>query len=401
MQKIFMLLLLFNSIFIFSQSSDSISNIYKSTVNKMLEEKPGLTLGGYGEVHYNQPMNGNVKESGTLDVHRIVMFLGYNFSSKTQFVTEIEFEYAKELWVEQAFIQHQFNPHLNFRAGLLLIPMGIINEYHEPTTFNGVERPIIDNKISPTTWREVGLGFTGNIYQAYLKYQAYIVGGFNGYDASGGLFSGSKTLREGRQKGSKAYVTSPNFAGKIEFYGFRNLNIGLSGYFGKSQSKLYHNISKDSTHLIRRADSSVVNISMLGADVRYGFSGIKITGQFYYTFLGNTREYNIFTAKNNVYNDLGKAMMGYYFEVGYNILQPFDNIKSQLIPFVRYEAYNTHQAVEDIITINEKYNNTIITTGLTYVLTRGVVLKSDLQFMKSKADNKYQKIFNAGIGVMF
>jgi len=401
MRKVIFIIALFIAFSMNAQEKDSIQNYYANSVEKMLSGKPGLAIGGYGEVHYNQPLNKDVKETGVLDLHRYVLFVGYNFSSKTQFVSEIEFEYAKELWVEQMFLQHKINPYINFRAGLLLIPMGIINEYHEPTTFNGVERPIIDNKISPTTWREIGLGFSGNIMPVNMKYQLYVVNGFNGYDATGGIFSGSKTLREGRQKGSKAYLSSPCFTGKLEYYGIKNLNVGVSGYVGKSQSRLFSNLPEDSVVLRKKADSSVVNIAMVGADLRYSYQGLKVTGQLYYTMLGNTKQYNIFTSKNGVYNDLGSAMLGYYAEIGYNVLRLISNIKYELMPFVRYEAYNTHFAVEDIIAKNDKYDNTVITTGLTFTLTNGAVLKTDIQFMKSKADSKYNKVFNAGFGIMF
>lgn len=401
MKKILLFVLVLSALTMHAQLVDSTKNIYTNSVEKMLNDKPGLGIGGYGEVHYNQPINNNTKDLGTLDVHRMVMFLGYNFSNKTQFVSEIEFEHAKELWLEQMFLQYKINKFLNFRAGLLLIPMGIINEYHEPTTFNGVERPIIDNKIAPSTWREVGFGFSGNFLQAKTKYQLYIVNGFNGYDENGGLFSGSKALREGRQKGSKAYISSPNYTGKLEYYGVKNLNIGVSGYFGKSQSRLYNNLHKDSTNLIQNADSSIVNISMIGADIRYNLKGIKLTGQLYYTSLGNTEKYNIFTSKDGKYNDLGSSMIGCYGEIGYNVFHIVKNIKSELMPFVRYEVYNTHQSVENNITKNDKYYNTIITTGLTYTLVKGAVLKADVQFSKSKADEKYSKVLNFGFGVMF
>lgn len=401
MKKIALFVLLFIAFAANAQETDSIRNYYANSVEKMLIGKPGLGIGGYGEVHYNQPVNAKIKEAGMLDVHRLVLFVGYNFSSKTQFVSEIEFEYAKEIWVEQMFLQHKLNKFINFRAGLLLIPMGIINEYHEPTTFNGVERPIIDNKIAPTTWREIGMGLAGNIIQTNMKYQLYVVNGFNGYDANGGIFSGSKTLRDGRQKGSKTYLTSPNFTSRLEYYGLTNVNIGVSGYFGKSQSRLFHNLHKDSALLTQKADSSVVNIAMLGTDIRYYNNGIKVTGQLYYTSLGNTKQYNMFTVKNGTYNDLGSAMIGYYAEIGYNIFQPLQNIKSELMPFVRYEVYDTHHAVEDIITKNPKYHNTIITTGLTYTLVNGAVLKADIQFSKSKADRSYNKTFNAGFGILF
>jgi hypothetical protein len=331
----------------------------------------------------------------------LVMFLGYNFSGKTQFVSEIEFEYAKELWVEQMFLQHKLNKFASFRAGIILVPMGIINEYHEPTTFNGVERPFIDNRIAPSTWREIGMGFTGNVLQTKTKYQLYVVNGFNGYDAGAALFSGSKALREGRQKGSKAYVGSPSLTGKIEYYGIRNLNVGVSGYFGKSYSRLYNKLSKENTALVEKADSSVVGISMFGADVRYNLKAMRLTGQFYYTNISNTDEYNEFTGKNGVPNDLGSAMIGYYAEIGYNVLRHFENITSQLMPFVRYEVYNTHYAVENPAQKNILYNNTVITTGLTYTLTKGAVLKADLQFLKSEADAVYNKVFNAGFGIMF
>ena len=154
-----------------AQEPDSADIQYLNSAEIMLKNDGKLNIGGYGEVHYNQPFSKNQKELGTLDVHRIVMFLGYNFSKKTQFVSEVEFEYARELWIEQAFLQHRITKSINLRAGLLLVPMGIINEYHEPTTFNGVERPIIDTRLSLSTWREVGFGFSGNLVPVNLKYQ--------------------------------------------------------------------------------------------------------------------------------------------------------------------------------------------------------------------------------------
>jgi hypothetical protein len=384
---------------LFGQTNDTVA-VFENTAEKIMKSNDKLNIGGYGEVHFNQPMKRGTKENGTLDVHRIVMFLGYNFDSKTQFVTEIEFEYAKELWVEQAFLQHKINPYLNFRAGLLLVPMGIINEYHEPTTFHGVERPIIDNKIAPSTWREIGAGFTGNILPLSIKYQAYVVGGLNGYDTKG-IFSGNKGLREGRQKGSKAYVSSPAFAGKVEYFGLRNLNLGLSGYFGKSQSKLFGGVNRDSTSLLSRADSSVVGISMIGMDARYQMSGLELRGQFYFANMSNTNQYNVFTATNGALNDLGSQMIGYYAEAGYNVFKHFGSVHYELIPFLRYEFYNTHHSVVANLERNKKYSNTMITTGLTFKLTQNAVIKTDLQLAKSESETEWTKVFNAGIGVMF
>lgn len=383
-----------------SQEPDTTGSQYINTSESMLRNNSRLNIGGYGEVHFNKPFSKTQKELGTLDVHRIVMFLGYNFSSKTQFVSEIEFEYAKELWVEQAFLQQRINRYINFRAGLLLVPMGIINEYHEPTTFNGVERPLIDNRISLSTWREVGFGFSGNLMPVTMKYQLYLVGGLNGYDTKG-VFSGSSGLREGRQKGSKAYVSSPALTGKIEFYGFKNLNLGVSGYFGKSQSRLYGKLPKENSVLMADADSSVVGISMIGVDARYNTGGLELRGQVYYTSISNTDQYNAFTTTGANKNDLGKAMLGYYAEAGYNVFKHFDGLDQEMIPFIRYEFYDTHQSVDPEATRNLTYKNTIITTGFTFKLNKKAVIKSDVQFTRSASSDQYNKVFSAGIGVMF
>jgi hypothetical protein len=328
------------------------------------------------------------------------MLLGYNFNSRTRFISEIEYEHVSEVYIEQAFLQYQLNNFMNIRAGLLLIPMGIVNEYHEPTTFNGVERPLIDNKISPTTWREVGLGISGNIISTSLKYQAYIVNGFNGYDGNGTL-NGKNGLRNGRQKGAESYISAPNFTMKIEYYGLRGLNIGLSGYFGKTQSTLYHGIDKSDDVAKSKADSSVTGIAMLGLDTRYTFGGLQLRGQFYYTSISNTGQYNNFTAQNGIQNDLGSAMSGYYLEAGYNVLKFVAGAKTELLPFVRFESYNTHFKTEGTVQKNKSYNNRVITAGLTYKLAKGAAVKADMQFVRSEADSEFSKILNAGIGVMF
>lgn len=389
------IIILFSSLLIDAQEVS-----YSNSVEKMLSDDGKLGIGGYGEVHFNQPFAQDVKETGTLDLHRMVMFLGYNFTKNTQFVSEIEFEYAKELWVEQAFLQHKISKYINLRAGLMLVPMGIINEYHEPVTFNGVERPVIDNRISLSTWREIGAGFSGNVLPVSLKYQLYVMNGLNGYDTKG-LFSGAAGLREGRQKGSKAYIHSPSFSGKIEYYGIKSLNIGISGYSGKSQSKLFNKLHDDSTHMIARADSSVIGISMLGVDARYQFNALEVRGQFYVNSFSNTLQYNKFTAVNGKNNDLGKSMIGYYVEAGYNIFRHIKETSQQLVPFVRYEYYNTHNSVDAETTQNKAYDNQIITTGITYKLNKNAVIKADLQFAKSASAAEYKKVFNTGIGVMF
>ena len=173
-----------------------------------------VTLGAYGEMTYNQPESNN----GELDVQRLVLLVGYKFSDQVQFVTEIEFEHVEEVYVEQAFVNYAIAPNVSLRGGLMLVPMGIVNEFHEPTTFNGVERPAVDNVIVPTTWREIGVGVNGRLPDASLSYQAYIFNGFKSTELDGdevnGLLKGSSGLRGGRQKGIQSTISSPTFSAK-------------------------------------------------------------------------------------------------------------------------------------------------------------------------------------------
>ena len=400
MKNIFLtaILLLASFSVLTAQSETTPANLYINSAEKMLQTDGNLKIGGYGEVHYNQPISSEQKKNGTLDVHRLIMMLGYQFNERVQFVSELEFEHVSEVYVEQAFLQYKLSNAVNFRGGLLLTPMGIINEYHEPTTFNGVERPQIDNAVSPTTWREIGFGITGVVLPASLRYQAYLMNGFNGFDGQARI-GGANGFRGGRQKGAESYISAPNFSTKVEYFGFRGLNIGLSGYFGDTQSTLYNNLDKNDEAALAKADSSVVGISMFGADARYTYKGLKITGQLYYTLVSNTEEFNAFT-KNKGGGNLGSSMYGYYIDLGYNVLRTVKTEK-QLIPFVRYSNYDTHYTVSENITDNPAYQKNVVTTGLSFFLTSGAVVKADMQFVKTGASDKFATTFNAGFGVMF
>lgn len=385
-----LIILFFTQLSIFAQS-----NQYTNSSSSLLSQNNQLLIGGYGEVHYNQELNSHQKNNASLDVHRMVMLLGYNFSSKTQFISELEFEHVKELYVEQAFLQHKINSAIQLRAGLMLIPMGIINEYHEPTTFNGVERPLIDKYIAPSTWREIGVGVTGFILAANLKYQAYLMNGFNGYDGDA-TFNGKNGLRKGRQKGAESYMTQPDFAAKVEFTGIKGLNVGISGYLGKSESNLYDDgIDNNNAQLLAEADSSQVGISMLGLDFRYQNAAFQARGQFYYNSLSNTGAYNQYSS-----TDLGSALLGYYIEAGYNVLYTTDS-DYRLTPFFRYEFLNTHHKVNNQLSPDLGLKKQILSYGFSFNMGNNTVIKTDLQSLKAANSTSFTHTINAGIGVMF
>lgn len=339
----------------------------------------GVTVGGYGEITYNQPEADN----GELDVQRLVLLFGYKFNDKVQFVTEVELEHVEEVFVEQAFLQYSLNDNVNLRGGLMLVPMGIVNEYHEPTTFNGVERPSIDGSIVPTTWREIGVGVSGRFDEASLRYQAYVFNGFASVNETK-VLGGSNGLRNGRQKGIRSTVDSPNLAAKLDYYGIQGLRLGLSGYFGRSQAE----------DDVEDIDGTSVGISMLGFDARYAYKRFTARGQFIHASINDTKDYN------SLYDtDLGSALQGYYLEAAYNLL-PLDK-EQQLYAFARYEDYDTHASVDGGLMKNDSYDRNEITFGLSYKIAPGAVVKADYQIKDNAADSDVPNQLNIGLGVWF
>ena len=388
MKKVFFAVLLTASLFATAQSApqDSIptnpqsqQNAAQRILSSNLSQK-GLTVGGYAEAHYNRATGENAK----LDVHRVVMLFGYKFNERTQFITEIEFEHVKEVYIEQAFLQYTLTDNINLRAGLMLVPMGIVNEYHEPTTFNGVERPSMDKSIVPTTWREIGLGVSGRWDEASLRYQAYVFNGFTS-DNDGKYLGGSNGFRNGRQKGAESMMNNVNFSGKVDYYGLPGLRLGLSGYFGRTQSE----------KAVEDIEGSDVGIAMVGLDARYAYKRFSARGQFIHANVTDSEEYNAYYG-----SDLGSALQGWYLETAYNLLA--QDKKQQLIAFARYEDYNTHAATDGGLAENLAYDRDEWTFGLTYKVAPGAAFKADYQFKNNAVDGSQTiKQLNLGFGVWF
>jgi hypothetical protein len=393
MKKITLLALLMLSFTAFSQSTTGTDGLMNAA-QKMSADEDRLTIGGYAQIDYNQPLESGRLKNGMVDVHRLVLLFGYKFNQKIQFITEIELEHVSEVYVEQAFLEYKVNEWLKFRGGLMLIPMGIVNEYHEPPTYNGVERPSLDTYIVPTTWRELGIGITGVVRDAGLKYQLYLFNGPISYDGAP-RFNGKNAIRGGRQKGMEALTLAPNVAGKVEYYGIKGLNLGLSGYAGRSQSDLYSNVPKEGPERLA-ADSSVTGIMMIGLDARYAIQGIELRGQYNIGRFSNSEAYNAFTG-----SDLGSAMNGFYLEAGYNVFASFEKIKSELTPFFRYENYNTQSATEGGLEENPAYHRMEYTVGIGWKPVSGVAVKADYQLFTNEDTDKGASRVNFGIGVWF
>ena len=373
-----------------AQNSDTTFKQNAATTLLTNAQKNRVTMGMYAELDYNQQFGDSVRHAGNIDVHRLVLLFAYKFSNRATFVTEIEVEHVKEIYIEQAFLNVRANDKLNIKGGLLLIPMGIVNEYHEPTIRNGVERPNVDKYIVPSTWREIGLGISGNFDNASLAYQLYLVNGFLGYNNDGGKFRGVDGYRKGRQKGAEAVFSSPNLSAKIDYYGIRGLKIGLSAYTGESQTTAFNGISDSDTYMMTTADSTVIRIGMVGLDARYRFKNFTTRGQLIYSVNDNTK-------------DLGSVMLGGYVEGAYDFWSLIaGNTNHSLTLFARYEYYNTHQKVSEGIVKNDAFNRSDLLMGLGFWISPGAVIKADYQMiMNQSANSNAINMFNMGIGIWF
>ncbi len=206
-------------------------------------------LGGYGELHYNNLENesaGTAKDE--VDFHRFVIYLGHEFTDWLRFYSELEIEHALigdddgtsfassqnnkpgEVELEQAYLEFDVHQNHRVRAGLQLIPIGILNETHEPNTFYGVERNLVETNIIPTTWWEAGLGANGEITPGLLPGLSYNILLHSGLQVA---TSGSNAfrIRQGRQKVAEAPTDDPAFTGQIKYAGLPGLELGVTGQY--------------------------------------------------------------------------------------------------------------------------------------------------------------------------
>ena len=197
---------------------------------KLAEWASKTSMGGYGELHYNNHNSDNsTKSKNEFDLHRFVLFVGHEYNDKIRFFSEFEIEHsiagegkAGEVEVEQAYIEWDYTDGHRAKAGVFLIPVGILNETHEPPTFYGAERNPIEKNIIPSTWWEGGVMFSGELAEG-LSYDAA---------AHSGLYinpsAGKYKIRDGRQKVGKAKGDDLAYTARLKYTGIPGLELATT-----------------------------------------------------------------------------------------------------------------------------------------------------------------------------
>ena len=332
---------------------------------------PKTTIGGYGELHFNQEAIKFGKQTKTLDFHRFVVFIGHSFSEKWSFKSEIEIEHnfveggQGELAIEQANINFRANKFFGFRVGVILNSVGIINEIHEPPTFLSVERPEYSKYIVPTTWYGNGASIFGK-----LGGFDYVLSAMEGLDGNGLTTKNieSSGIRKGRVNGFKSDARSILLNGRINYFGFNGIIFGGSFTFNNAIG-----------------DTKNIQVALSEFHFNVNKYNIVAVGEMANIAYGNSEVNNSF---------------GYYFDLGYNLSSLLRFGKS-IIPFVRYTNYNTAFSTKSGGNSEKEFNKIKWMIGLSFKPVDEVVFKVDYAERKVELNNAKTRLFNFGIGYMF
>jgi hypothetical protein len=351
----------------------------------------GLMFGGYGEIHAAFEENGE----SVFDIHRLVMYVGYEFADWIVLNSEVELEHAfvadsqgtnssaahgGEISIEQLYVDFLLADAFNVRAGRMLAPLGIINQNHEPTLFLGVERPNVDKYIIPTTWSVDGIGAFG-APAGWVSYQAGVVGGLDGsqFSADGGVRGGRIKERSG--------LNDPAVTGRIDLYPIdtQELRLGVSGYYGGTD-----NANKGG------ASGAENTFTMYSGDFEYDISRFRFRGVV---------AHGSHSDPQNLPAGTGEAIFGWYLEGGVSVMpeswKKGKMEQADIQPFVRYEEYDTQHEVTAGTVKDGANDRTDITVGINFPLTQQLVLKADYQFKHNEAVTDPNNVFNLGMGWAF
>jgi len=348
---------------------------------------PRATIGGYGEVHYN---NFDARDDGSegkddeIDLHRFVLFFGYRFSDTVSFHSELEVEHALasheeedpgEVEVEQAYVDWAINPHFGVRGGVMLVPVGILNRTHEPPTFYGVERNLVETRIIPATWWEAGVGVFGEIVEG-LAYQVNLHSGLElepGADARGGM-------RDLRQKAAEANGERLAMSASLDYSAIPWLSAGIGLFY---QGDLTQGSGADVSALLTELHAQV--------DAG-GFEGRAIYGRW------DVDGADDFFAEGG--GQIADEQSGYLIEGAYRFGRYFLPQGQDIGAFLRYESLDTNDGLPSGVAHDDSQDQEAWTVGLNFWPTEQVVVKVDYQNVDNEADTG-QDSWNIGLGWWF
>lgn len=319
-------------------------------------------ISGYGELDYIFTReNGNGKGGNTLDPHRIVLNVTSQLADWVDFNSELEWEHGGSdggadgsISVEQAYLTFRLNPAINIKSGVMLVPMGAINQNHEPINFYSSARPALDTYLIPSTWQEMGVGISGALHHK-VDYQLMAVTGLDGTK-----FDAEKGMREGRQGFGKD--SNRNFAvtGRLDVHPIQNLITSLSLYSGNSAP----------------SGSPTAYTTIAAVDGRYRFSDFELAGEYVHVYQDRPDLLN---------TEISRNMSGYWVEGAWHALPTAWKrgklANADTVMFARYSEFNTQEGgAIDPLKSSGRFNRNYTTVGMSFMPIPSVAIKADYQF---------------------
>ena len=347
----------------------------------------GTSFVGYGEMNYNK-----FRESGDAkaDLRRFVFGFNHRFDDRLIFHSEIEVEHGVvsrddqgEIEIEQAWLNYRSSDAVNVKGGLFLIPLGILNETHEPPTYYGVERNEVETRIIPATWRELGLGVHGELGEGF-RYDAGVTTGFN----SGKLDDPAFGVRSAHQEGQLADAHDLSMYGALN-YRRPGLLVGGGAFTGNTGQ------NGQANPLLKGV---AARLTLWDLHARYSVDRLDLQALYAAGTLGDTDRLNAAVgATATTPFAVPKSMRGAYAQAAYHA---YKDGKLDVAPFVRIERYEIKQQEDPANGLFQDPNNfeRVTTVGVNFRLHPQVVVKADVQrYHMDKSKDR----FNLGIGYMF
>jgi hypothetical protein len=356
--------------------------------SKVYAKTSGLAIGGYAEYFVEIPTGDN-DALRTGDMLRLVPYIGYKFTDKILMNTEIEFEHGTteanlrgdegEVAIEFAYLDFLLSEGVNVRVGNLLMPIGFLNETHEPPFYWGNARPEIERRIIPTTWHELGVGIHGAIAPT-VSYNAYMV---NSLDAQGFDETG---VREGRQGGNRVLFEDVAGIFALEIEPGPALSVGGSFYAGQAaQNQVFAGEEIRGTTVLTEGH----------VEVRAG--GFKGRALYVRSFIGDAEE-----MATELGTTIPESQWGNYVEAGYDLATLFDNPRvSSAYLWSRFEIYDLQVDVPTGFAKDEALEANSWTIGFEVKPHPNVVLKLDGVIQDNEADAPVTNPVRLGAGFVF
>lgn len=361
------------------------------------------SLGAYGEFIYNNVLGGRTAKD-TFEPRRVVLFVGHEFSEEWRFFSEIEIEHADEIFLEQAFLDWQPSEELGFQAGVILLPLGIINVTHEPTTFYFSERPQVDHDLIPSTFREAGVMAYGSFGDLSYNLGVFNAGEIEGVsnaaapNDSPGDLSGIATggIRFMRQKAIKAFANDFAISGRLQYRATQGLTLGVGGYTGE--------IDQNHSNPVSIIDSDA-RISIAEVDARFVMDQFEVRGQYAIVWIGGAGAMNtaMTLPSNPLVNAVPDRQHGGYVELAYDVLPFITDSDQRLYVAFRGEWLDLQASLPKggfakAGGAEEQQNYNF---GVAWKPLRNVIVKADYQIRDDDTVAGLPDQFNASVGFDF